>query len=118
MENTVASLLNRLHDRYRACHEGAVADYIPELTKADPEWFGISIFTTDGCGYAVGDAEQPFTIQSIRNTALAFVWPFLVLDAWHEYGLVALAAGYLLFAYGLKEKLTEWLFDGEDNKQP
>jgi len=59
-----------------------------------------------------------FSIQSIRNTALAFVWPFLVLDAWHEYGLVALAAGYLLFAYGLKEKLTEWLFDGEDNKQP
>jgi len=82
MENTVASLLNRLHDRYRACHEGAVADYIPELTKADPEWFGISIFTTDGCGYAVGDAEQPFTIQSISK---AFTYG-MVLDA---YGLEA-----------------------------
>jgi len=58
-----------------------------------------------------------FSIQSIQNTALAFVWPFLVLDAWHEYGLVALAAGYLLFAYVLKDRLTEWLFDGQDNEQ-
>ena len=43
---------------------GAVADYIPELGKADPSRFGIALATVDGTIYAVGDADEPFTIQS------------------------------------------------------
>jgi glutaminase len=44
-----------------------VATYIPELAKADPEWFGICVATTDGAVYEVGDSRQPFTIQSISK---------------------------------------------------
>ena len=43
---------------------GAVADYIPELSKIAPNQFGIAIATADGNVHAVGDASSPFTIQS------------------------------------------------------
>ena len=46
---------------------GAVADYIPELGKADPEHFGISLATLDGHVYEVGDTRIPFTIQSMSK---------------------------------------------------
>src|SRR5262249_821669 len=44
-----------------------VARYIPELAKADPQWFGIALATVDGHIYEVGDSRQPFTIQSISK---------------------------------------------------
>lgn len=46
---------------------GAVADYIPELGKADPAHFGISLATLDGHVYEVGDTQVPFTIQSMSK---------------------------------------------------
>ncbi len=46
---------------------GAVADYIPELSKADPACFGISLATLDGHVYEVGDSRVPFTIQSMSK---------------------------------------------------
>jgi len=49
------------------CREGAVAGYIPELAKADPEDFGIALATADGHIYAAGDTDKPFTIQSISK---------------------------------------------------
>ena len=60
-------LLREFHARYRDLNEGAVADYIPELSRADPGWFGISIVTLDGHNYSAGDTEVPFTIQSISK---------------------------------------------------
>lgn len=50
---------------------GAVADYIPELSKAPPADFGLAIATTKGQLYAAGDSEVPFTIQSVSK-AFAF----------------------------------------------
>ncbi len=44
--------------------DGQVADYIPELAKARPEWFGISVVSADGQTVDVGDHQQEFTIQS------------------------------------------------------
>ena len=44
-----------------------MADYIPELAKANPEDFGIVLATADGRVYAVGDWEKTFTIQSISK---------------------------------------------------
>jgi glutaminase len=61
------SYLDRLHETYASLREGAVATYIPELAKADPDWFGISIATTDGRIYSVGDTSRRFTIQSISK---------------------------------------------------
>jgi glutaminase len=46
---------------------GAVADYIPELGKADPDHFGIGLATLDGHVYEVGDTRMPFTIQSMSK---------------------------------------------------
>jgi glutaminase len=63
----IETFLADLHNRYAALDDGAVATYIPELAKADPRWFGIAIATTDGHVYQVGDAAQPFTIQSISK---------------------------------------------------
>ena len=48
-------------------HGGEVADYIPELGKADPDHFGISLATLDGHVYEVGDTRMPFTIQSMSK---------------------------------------------------
>jgi glutaminase len=67
MKSPVAQILKTLHERYSSLKEGAVADYIPELSKADPNWFGICIATRDGHIYEVGDTRQEFTIQSISK---------------------------------------------------
>lgn len=63
----VASYLRGLHERFRDLDDGEVATYIPELSKADPSWFGICIATVDGHVYEVGQTRQPFTIQSISK---------------------------------------------------
>jgi glutaminase len=47
--------------------EGKVASYIPELAKVDPKQFGMSIALVDGSVYSVGDAGEPFSIQSISK---------------------------------------------------
>jgi glutaminase len=59
--------LQEIHGRYRNLHEGNVATYIPELARANPEWFGICLVTTGGHVYEVGDSRQHFTIQSISK---------------------------------------------------
>jgi len=71
MLSPIQEYLETLHSRYASVKEGQVADYIPELSKADPKWFGICIATRDGHVYEVGDTRQPFTIQSISK-ALAY----------------------------------------------
>jgi glutaminase len=46
---------------------GEVATYIPELARADPSKFGIAVIDMDGRVVAGGDAEEPFSIQSISK---------------------------------------------------
>src|SRR5258705_1194731 len=59
--------LSTCHTDFSAETGGAVADYIPELGKADPDHFGISLATFDGHVYEVGDTRVPFTIQSMSK---------------------------------------------------
>lgn len=59
--------LERCHQEFFADSGGAVADYIPELGKANPAHFGISLATLDGHVYEVGDTRLPFTIQSMSK---------------------------------------------------
>jgi len=63
----VVGALGELLERYRDCDEGRIADYIPELTKANPDWFGIALVTVDGEFFGVGDHDQDFTIQSLSK---------------------------------------------------
>src|SRR6478752_10030579 len=69
--NALSDFLAKTHQALSADDSGAVADYIPELLKADPAHFGIALATTDGHVYEAGDASVPFTIQSISK---AFVF--------------------------------------------
>ena len=59
--------LEHLHREFAGVKEGKVATYIPELAKANPDWFGICLVTANGTAYEVGDSRQPFTIQSISK---------------------------------------------------
>lgn len=74
--------LSDLHDKYKSLNEGNVADYIPELALAKPEWFGICAVTTDGQVFDVGDCDKVFTIQSISK---AFVYGLALEDHGREY---------------------------------
>lgn len=62
-----SGLLQELHLRYRELREGQVADYIPELAKSNPDWFGISLVTVEGEIFEVGDCSRQFTMQSISK---------------------------------------------------
>ncbi|HEY9762227.1 MAG TPA: glutaminase A [Trichocoleus sp.] len=62
-----SAYLEKLHQTYGNLAAGKVATYIPELAKADPNWFAISVVTTNGRTFQVGDIEQKFTIQSISK---------------------------------------------------
>jgi glutaminase len=46
---------------------GAVADYIPELARVDPNQFGIAVIDADGLVTTGGDSETPFSIQSVSK---------------------------------------------------
>ena len=63
----VQLFLERLHDELLEISDGEVASYIPELTRADPNWLGIALVTVDGHVYQAGDSRQDFTIQSISK---------------------------------------------------
>ena len=63
----IQDYLQSLHDSFASTTDGKVATYIPELAKANPDWFGICLVTAAGNTYEVGDARQPFTIQSISK---------------------------------------------------
>jgi len=77
--------LTTLLDEFRSLDDGAVADYIPELGKADPSLFGICLVTANGHVYEVGDSARPFTIQSISK-------PFVLGMALEDRGRDALLA--------------------------
>jgi len=63
----IQDYLESLHARFRTLAQGNVADYIPELARADADSFGICIATHDGYIYEVGDTSQNFTLQSISK---------------------------------------------------
>jgi glutaminase len=60
-------LLRELHAAYLPLADGAIAEYIPELARARPEWFGITVVTLDGQVCEVGDSDRAFTVQSVSK---------------------------------------------------
>jgi len=61
---------------------GSVASYIPELAKVSPARWGLAVATPDGEVFQAGDAEEPFSIQSVSKVfsltrAIQFVGPAL-----------------------------------------
>lgn len=60
-------LIDSLYDKYLPLDEGTIATYIPELGKANPDDFGVALVTADGQVFRSGDADKPFTLQSISK---------------------------------------------------
>jgi glutaminase len=66
---------------------GRVADYIPELAKMPAERFGMAVVTLDGRVFAVGDARERFSIQSISKLfACAMAFQLLGDALWQRVG--------------------------------
>jgi glutaminase len=61
------AVLAEVYAAYQDLDEGEVASYIPELAKANPKAFAISIMTIDGQLFSVGDGDAQFTIQSMSK---------------------------------------------------
>lgn len=67
---TFSPIEQHLEAIYAECllnRDGAVADYIPELSRVEPDKFGICLATADGHVYELGDTTQTFTIQSMSK---------------------------------------------------
>ena len=66
---------------------GRVADYIPALARIDPRHFGLAVATCDGRTAAAGDAETPFSIQSISKVfTLTLALEKLGAELWKRVG--------------------------------
>lgn len=63
-----SQLLNQVYaDAIPSLGRGEVATYIPALAEVPPNRFGIALVTVTGDLAAVGDAHEPFSIQSISK---------------------------------------------------
>lgn len=62
------ALLNEILDAVRPLiGQGKVADYIPALGTVPANQLGIAVYGNDGEMYCAGDAETPFSVQSISK---------------------------------------------------
>lgn len=88
MRVDIRKILDDIVDQARQSEDrGAVADYIPELAKVDPRSFGISVVLADGRQYSAGDADVPFSIQSVSKVfALALALGRLGDTIWNRVG--------------------------------
>lgn len=67
---------------------GQVADYIPELSKVDPNGFGVQLTTIEGDKYAFGDAQVRFSIQSIAKVfSYVLAYSRVKSDLWDRVGV-------------------------------
>ncbi len=66
-KHILQEIIDSLHAQYLKNNDGEIATYIPELGKANPAHFGISLATKDGRIFETGDSDQLFTIQSISK---------------------------------------------------
>jgi glutaminase len=77
----IEKVLNDAYNKFKDVKEGANADYIKELATVDPNIFGISIVTTDGQVFTVGDIKSEVSIQSISK---AFIMSKVIEEQGHQ----------------------------------
>lgn len=81
-------LIERIYDETRhLASEGKPANYIPALAKVDPFKYGISVSTVDQNIYHTGDAQTPFSIQSISKVfGFTMAYQQLGQEIWERIG--------------------------------
>jgi len=77
----IENILKNTYKKVNKLKGGKNADYIPELKKVNPNLFAISIYTTDGKEYNIGDTSQEVAIESVSKV-------FSLALALEEYGEV------------------------------
>ncbi|EJX00470.1 glutaminase [gut metagenome] len=67
---------------------GKQADYIPALAEVNPDQFGICLHTVDQRLFSLGQADTPFSIQSISKVfSLAFALSIVGDSLWKRVGM-------------------------------
>lgn len=81
-------ILNHLYTQVRPLlGEGRQADYIPSLSRVNPDQMGACLTTVGGQSYAVGDSGVRFSIQSISKVfSLAMALGIAGEDVWQRVG--------------------------------
>lgn len=59
-----------------------------------------------------------FTVQSLTNTVSAFMWPVWVIQMSPVWGSAALGVLYVVFPRYIKEPVTHWLFQDDEELPP
>lgn len=66
-QQQLRTAVDEAYAKFKGDTKGKNADYIPYLAQVNPNLFGISVVTTDGQAYSVGDINYAFSIQSISK---------------------------------------------------
>jgi len=66
-DNRLHTAVDEAYGKFKSGTEGKNADYIPYLAQVDSNLFAISVVTTDGQVYSVGDLGYSFSMQSISK---------------------------------------------------
>jgi len=82
------AVLSRIAERIDGeTDRGEVARYIPELASIDPAHFGMSVVLANGNEFSTGEADLPFSIQSISKIfSLAIALGTLGDQLWERVG--------------------------------
>lgn len=77
--------VTELYHLLKECHEGEVANYIPQLAKVNPDLFGISICTVAGERFDIGDCDTDFCLQSCSKPLTYCIAREILGDEVHKY---------------------------------
>jgi glutaminase len=84
LQDAVAEIAEEIRQRE---DRGTVASYIPQLASVDPAQFGLCVVDAEGTVTAAGDADTPFSIQSISKVFTLTLALGMIGDRlWHRVG--------------------------------
>ena len=82
-----ASVERALRDVSAYQGQGVMPSYLPALAQINPRKLGLAIATGDGACYTAGDANEPFSVQSIANVfSLSLVLQHVGSTLWNHVG--------------------------------